>query len=75
MRSPELSARLMQLLKFLRDGDRTIDDIGAQFDIPMRTAYRWLKYLEEDGFEVLRRTEPHTRVVRYLTRRLTKAAS
>ena len=36
---------------------RSLDEITERFDIGRRSVYRWLRYLEEDGYEYASKTK------------------
>lgn len=41
------------LAAHLRDSALTIDEISEKMNISERTGYRWLRYLEAEGFVIL----------------------
>lgn len=44
---------LSHFLRYLRK-ERTISELAERFGISERTAYRWMGYLREDGFRIVR---------------------
>lgn len=44
---------------------RTLADIMRKGGLTRRTAYRWLDYLQERGYDIVRRTSPQTDGVTY----------
>jgi DNA-binding transcriptional ArsR family regulator len=54
---------LKTLARHLKREPHTIEEIMGAMDVAERTAYRWLKYLEDEGYDVVSRRNEKNEVL------------